>query len=152
MGQEHDEIDEEGSGPRVARRGDVRQRKRPDAEADREHGHDSLQAARGWDELGREAVEEVREQHEQLDLESLRGVFDKPVRARRNQPSDGHDHAERQEGERQPADRTVAQLQPPLEGKADQSDDEDAREDRERRDDCVQDRPPGVEAARNRTL
>ena len=144
MREEHEHVRQEPGGPRLARCGHMRERERPDAEPDRQDGDEPLQPPRRRDELRREAVEEVGEENEQLDLEPLHGVLQEAVWLRGVEPADRDDDAERQEGEGEPTCGAVPALQPTKEREHEQRHDEDACEDRKGRDNRMHETsPPG---------
>jgi hypothetical protein len=68
---------------------------------------------------------------------------------RRQKPAHRDDHAEAEEGEREPAGGLVAALAIAREGEQRQQDEGDAGENRERGYDRVQDEPLSVDAGRN---
>ena len=110
--EEEDDVRREPPRPRLARGREARQRERPDREHDRHRRDEPLQALGRRREDGREAVEEVREENEQLDRDALRDVLEQAVRMGGHEAPDRDDQSERQEREREPARRVIAATAP----------------------------------------
>ena len=87
--EEGDHVEREPQRPRLARRRDVRERERENRQAGRERYDDAAKKEPGRRELRREPVEQVREEHEQLDVAPLLEVLEHAVRVRRCKAADG---------------------------------------------------------------
>jgi hypothetical protein len=129
----------------------VRQRERVDGETEGQGRDDTLQPDAWWDERRREPVEQVREEHEELDVEPLRDVLERAVRVRRSEPAHGDEQRDRDERERQPGSRRVAPAPPPPRRARGQQDEQDGVRDADGDDERVQD-APRVVAPPNPTL
>ena len=99
----------------------------------------------GRREDGREAVEEVREEHEQLDRDALRDVLEQTVRMRGHEAPDRDDQPERQECDCEPAGGVIPAAAPLQKGHEGERHIDDRVDDAEDGDDGVQSAPRGLE-------
>ena len=129
----------------------MREREREDRQAGGERYDDAAKKEPGRRELRREPVEQVREEHEQLDVAPLLEVLEHAVRMRRCKAADGDEQPHREEGERQPAGGPRAMPVPQADRDARQDDEDDRIQDSDADDERVQPSPRSG-GGRNRTL
>jgi hypothetical protein len=100
--EERHHVHDEHRRPALFRGRDARKREREHRQGDRQRGDEPLQEQSGRHEGRREAVDEEREEHEELDVEPLRQVLECAVRVGRHEPAHGDEERDRREREREP--------------------------------------------------
>ena len=124
MEKERDDVRVEPRRAMLARGRYVPERERPDREPRGERRDRELDPAPGWVEPDREAVEQVREEDEQLDVDSLGQHLEESMRVRRHEASDRRDQRDRSDAEDEPEGGLVAEATPPSIGEHGKQDQE----------------------------
>ena len=141
--QEADEVGDEEARPRLSLLRERGQRERPEEERDGHRLQGPLDCPPRPAEGGREAVEQVREEEQQGDLEPLGRQLEEPVRVLRRHPADDRDERQVEEGEHRPEARRRVPARPDPHAHRREREERGEIQVAKRFDECVQASPRG---------